>query len=233
MQHMSTPPPIHQVLWTSGWDSTFRILDLVLVHRVPVQPIYLVIRERPSAALEMAHMDLIREKLAEHCAAAASRLLPTRYYAKDDLKHHEGIKRAFWNMRRERYLGEQYEWLARLVAQEGLEGVELCVHVDDLFLAFANHSDFAAFKCFSLPIMSLTKLDMARYALEHGFSDLLELTWFCHDPVDGQPCGVCAPCRYTKSEGLERRVPAVGPARGLYRRFRRKAVRLFRLSGAI
>lgn len=231
MQHVPATSPIHQVLWTSGWDSTFRILDLVLVQRVPVQPIYLVIRERPSAALEMAHMDLIREKLAERCEAAASRLLPTRYYAKDDLKHHEGIKRAFWNMRRESYLGEQYEWLARLVTQESLEGVELCVHADDLFVDFVEHSDFEIFKCFSFPIMRMTKLDMAGYALEHGFSDLLELTWFCHDPVDGRPCGVCAPCRYTRSEGLERRVPAVGPARGLYRRFRRKVVRLFRLSG--
>jgi hypothetical protein len=233
MQHVPATSSIHQVLWTSGWDSTFRILDLVLVQRAPVQPIYLVIRERPSAALEMAHMDLIREKLAERCEAAAGRLLPTRYYAKDDLKHHEGIKRAFWNMRRESYLGEQYEWLARLVTQESLEGVELCVHADDLFVDFVEHSDFAIFKCFALPIMHMTKLDMAEYARDHGFHDLLELTWFCHDPVDGRPCGVCAPCRYTRSEGLERRVPAVGPARGLYRRFRRKVVRLFRLSGVI
>ena len=231
---MRNAPPrsgLHKVLWTSGWDSTFRILDLVLVQRMPVQPVYLVIRERPSTALEMAHMDLIREKLAERCEAAASRLLPTRYYAKDDLEQDEGIESAFWNMRRQSYLGEQYEWLARLVTQEGLEGIELCVHVDDLFVDFVEHSDFETFKCFSLPIMHMTKLDMAEYARDHGFHDLLELTWFCHDPVDGQPCGVCAPCRYTRSEGLERRVPPVGSALGFYRRFRRKVVRLLRRSG--
>jgi hypothetical protein len=233
MQHVPATSPIHQVLWTSGWDSTFRILDLVLVQRASVQPIYLVIRERPSAALEMAHMDLIREKIAERCAEAAGRLLPTRYYAKDELERHEGIKRAFRNMRRQSYLGEQYEWLARLAVQEGFQELELCVHVDDRFVDFVEHSEFEIFKCFSLPIKHMTKLDMADYARERGFHDLLELTWFCHDPVDGQPCGACAPCRYTRAEGLERRVPTVGRPRKLYRRLRRKVIRLLRLSGVI
>jgi len=35
----------------------------------------------------------------------------------------------------------------------------------------------------------------------------MEMTWFCHRPVRGKPCGLCAPCVYTIEEGLARRVP--------------------------
>jgi hypothetical protein len=75
----------------------------------------------------------------------------------------------------------------------------------------------------------------------------MELTWFCHRPIRGEPCGVCNPCIYTIQEGLGVRVPASGrrryrmrvmprirsaltrhtglylAARSLYRKLRRKA----------
>jgi hypothetical protein len=35
----------------------------------------------------------------------------------------------------------------------------------------------------------------------------MDMTWFCHTPVRGRPCGICAPCVYTIEEGLARRVP--------------------------
>ena len=31
----------HYVFWTGGYDSTFRICELLVVHKVPVQPVYL------------------------------------------------------------------------------------------------------------------------------------------------------------------------------------------------
>jgi NAD(P)-dependent dehydrogenase (short-subunit alcohol dehydrogenase family) len=36
---------------------------------------------------------------------------------------------------------------------------------------------------------------------------LMDMTWFCHRPVNGKPCGACAPCVYTIEEGLAWRVP--------------------------
>ncbi len=33
------------VLWTGGWDSTFRVLDLVLHQKATVQPHYLLMLE--------------------------------------------------------------------------------------------------------------------------------------------------------------------------------------------
>ena len=53
-----------QLLWTSGWDSTFQLLRLLLEHRVPVQPTYALDATRASAPVELKAMDSIRTALA-------------------------------------------------------------------------------------------------------------------------------------------------------------------------
>ena len=45
------------------------------------------------------------------------------------------------------------------------------------------------------------------------FEDVMKLTWFCHRPRRGQPCGTCNPCIYTIEEGLGERVPMSGRLR--------------------
>ena len=51
------------LLWTGGWDSTYRLLYLLLVDGTAVQPIYLVEYQRKSALHEVASMARIRERL--------------------------------------------------------------------------------------------------------------------------------------------------------------------------
>lgn len=48
---------------------------------------------------------------------------------------------------------------------------------------------------------------MEAVAKKNNFSHIMEETWFCHTPYNGKPCGICNPCKYTKEEGLGRRVP--------------------------
>jgi hypothetical protein len=36
----------------------------------------------------------------------------------------------------------------------------------------------------------------------------MDMTWFCHTPARGKPCGICAPCVYTIEEGLAHRIAA-------------------------
>jgi len=50
------------LLWTGGWDSTFRLLYLVFVEKRRVQPYYIVDTERRSTLNELKTMHLIREK---------------------------------------------------------------------------------------------------------------------------------------------------------------------------
>ena len=73
---------------------------------------------------------------------------------------------------------------------------------------------------FGFPLFRADKRGIERESRAAGWDDIMEMTWFCHRPVRGKPCGLCAPCVYTIEEGLARRVP--WPRRVLsffYRRF--------------
>ena len=54
---------------------------------------------------------------------------------------------------------------------------------------------------------------MRAEAQRAGLEPCMELTWFCHRPIDDEPCGVCNPCIYTIEEGLGDRVPERGRRR--------------------
>ena len=51
----------------------------------------------------------------------------------------------------------------------------------------------------------MTKLDMKKYYLEWDCEDIMDLTWFCHTPIKGKPCGWCNPCNQTIYKGLGER----------------------------
>src|SRR5690606_40543452 len=63
------------------------------------------------------------------------------------------------------------------------------------------------FGSFRFPLLDLTKCEMRKAAVAAGFQRLMGLTWFCHSPIHGRACGVCAPCCYTINEGLADRLP--------------------------
>src|SRR5699024_9593065 len=56
---------VKNVLWTGGWDSTFRILDLVLSKKESVQPFYILDSDRNSTPLELKIMDKIKKLILE------------------------------------------------------------------------------------------------------------------------------------------------------------------------
>jgi hypothetical protein len=217
------------VLWTAGWDSTFRVADLLLNHSATVQPWYVIDGYRRSTAMEMATQDVIRAALADLDPAAARRLLPVQIVHRGDIPSHPAITASFQALLGSRFLGEQYEWLARLAEHRRLT-LDLSIHRDDrahdalaadVEAADGSHrlvarpSDPAleVFRRFRFPLFDTTKLDMEAAARRSGFSDVMELTWFCHTPVLSAPCGYCNPCRYTIDEGLGRRIPPRTPWR--------------------
>ena len=53
------------LLWTGGWDSTYRLLELLLVHGGTVQPYYLIDTHRRSLRLELRTMRRIKSLLFE------------------------------------------------------------------------------------------------------------------------------------------------------------------------
>jgi hypothetical protein len=210
------------VLWTAGWDSTFRVADLILNHNAVVRPWYVMDRNRRSAETELATQDVIRAALADLDPTATQRLLATQIIKVDEIPPIPAIS-ADWAVLRERFTGDQYEFLARLAEDQQLTlelGIEVGGHAYNLLIANVEENDgvyrlvahpddpaLEVFRRFRFPLFNMTKLDMENAARRDGFSQVMELTWFCHSPLRGKPCGCCNPCRQTRDEGLGRRVP--------------------------
>jgi hypothetical protein len=235
-----------KLLWTAGWDSTFRLLEALLVRRKAVQPYYLIDPERPSTPEELRAMQRVAAAVAAQHPAAASLLRETRIHKGTDVRPDPEITARYQRLKARSHLGGQYDWLARFAEQRGLRDLELSVHRDDRAAAFLGphvvlcdadgdpyyrlrddppDPDLRLFERFRFPVFEKTKRDMQRVASERGFADILELTWFCHLPTSqGRPCGTCNPCRYTIEEGLGRRIPL----KGRLRFHRRRLVKQFK-----
>jgi hypothetical protein len=173
--------------------------------------------------MELQAMENIREAIARDWPHLSERLLPTQYL---DAIIEEEAEQTIERLRARTKLGNQYARLFRAVSAAGLSAVELSIHRDDRAYEFvAPHAvpvapsspvrrlsetaspDLWIFRPFHFPILDWTKLEMLDHAADRGYAHVLDLTWFCHQPRFGKPCGACNPCRYTAAEGLAHRIP--------------------------
>lgn len=224
------------LLWTGGWDSTFRLCDLILIQKKRVQPIYIMDPERKSIREEIRAIETIRKLLKEVSLETRELLLPMNARWMGDIALNPTVTARYNNLvQRFGRLGSQYEWLGRFASECGIDGLELSVESDSftpsgpvfaklkdyLILQNGNYllsdcleeSDFELFRPFHFPLAYTTKLDMLSYAKKRGFYDMMLHSWFCHLPKKGRPCGKCRPCSFVLDEGLAFRVPLSGRAR--------------------
>ena len=224
------------LLWTSGWDSTYRLLELLLVHQRPVQTYYLFDRKRHSYQLEVKAMEKIQVLLLQKHPEAAQLLLPTIYREVSEIKPNARITQQYQDILKLMHIGSQYEWLARFADETSIDDMELCVHMQtpgffktyllphlleireakEINYGLKHNPDnpyLCLFRYFRFPIQNSTKKDHHTKAVQYGFIDLMEHTWFCHYPVNNQPCGICTPCRVTIEHGMGRRIPISGKVR--------------------
>ncbi len=218
------------LLWTGGWDSTFRLLQLLLLQEKIVQPHYLIDSDRPSTGVEIRTMENIKKRLFADHVQTRDILLPTKFKEVSDIHPNQEITAKFERILKHTFMGSQYEWLARFCSETGIKDIELSIHRDDkahqvlepfivqfdaekgtdyrLNETFKGTDEYDLFRFFRFPLFNWTKLDMQNAAGEEGFEDYLNLTWFCHKPLaNSRPCGVCNPCIYTIEEGLGKRIP--------------------------
>ncbi len=220
---------VRKLLWTGGWDSTFRLLQLVVEKGETILPVYIIDTERASTMTEIKTMDKIRDKIVELFPETAGRILPTVFFSIHDIAPAPEITDKFNNLKKQAHIGQQYEWLARYAKQHNINDLELSIHVDDHAYKFirnfvekdtTHQQDFyslaagtpdtnplSLFKVFRFPLLEWSKVKMKEQALKTGTFDIMNMTWFCHKPIDGQPCGLCNPCKYSIEEGMEFRFP--------------------------
>lgn len=217
----------HNLLWTGGWDSTYRLLDLAIVKKKVVQPYYIIDEQRKSIEYEQKSMEKIKILIEKLDVDAYHRILKTETVMKCKIHEKHEIKKKYNNIIKSFNLGTQYVWLGSFADENNLT-LDLCIEKDtrpfnlikevvlkiedddDVFYVLneiSYDSDLQIFKYYKFPLLYMTKLEMEQKATEMGFKHIMDETWFCHNPINGKPCGTCNPCKDAKEEGLGRRVP--------------------------
>lgn len=223
------------LLWTSGSDSTFRLLEALLMQKRPVQPYYIMDRTRKSLDFEIEAMKKIKRLIFEKDPSTKTLLQPTIFKELQDIKPNEKISQQYKKLVAIDHLGKQYEWLPTFAEQEGLSDLELSItsgeHSDSYFRRFLKphlikvddqgfynyrlkenpaNTDLTLFKYFRFPIIEWSKLEMQQIAKKNNFDDIMQHTWFCHAPINGKACGICNPCKIAIKEGMWKRIPVTG-----------------------
>lgn len=231
------------LLWTGGWDSTFRLLEIVFVLKRSVQPYYLIDPTRPSTLIEMQACDKIKALIAEKSAEAGRLIEPTIFSYVPDIPPNPDLTQKWSNLAKELPIGSQNEWLARYAEAHDIHDVEMSVenYIEGQFtqalisrlvgqgetcrlMENPQPDDWLMFERFTFPIRHLTKLDLKHLSEAHGFYDILKHSWFCHKPTaDGKICGECVPCEAAKKKGLGHEFP---PPPTSWQRAVRKIARL-------
>lgn len=222
-----------KVLWTGGFDSTCRMLQLSKLN-VRVQPYYLLDNKyRRSIVNELDAISAIIKDIEAHHETRCI-LLPLIKVRVADIEEDQDITLAYNRIREKVPLGHQYDWLARFAKSDpGLEmsfakdesarlyhylkKYEVMRRVDEgeiiYYIIDDTKCDIDVVKVFEsfhfpYPLLFTTKKEAVGVYKELGFEETINKTWFCHTPVKNEPCGVCSPCRIAIKEGLTFRFPA-------------------------
>lgn len=228
---MSQEKPVVNVFWTGGWDSSFRIAEL---SRMPVQirPIYLHGDGRHSEKYERKAMATITKMLKERPETKAD-FLDLVDVDIHDIEIVPEVSRAFKEVREKTGLGTQMEYLSSYVYKHpGIElGIEkLPIEESHMIHALTSTCEMTVidadgvpettpnpetsseeglllFGGIYLPILDRTEGDMVKQIEEWGYQDIMKNVWFCHQPYQGRPCGMCHPCEVKMDAHMEFLLP--------------------------
>ena len=239
------------LLWSGGWDGTFRLLQLCQ-NDITIQPVYVTDSDRSSTEIEKQRIDEILKICRERFPAE---IRDVTFYDKNwilETCKDEQISSSFRHLRKTYNLGSQYEWFALLTryldqkmecgvvhqyhgkVEEAIdhEGTMELIQGDILpgrYHVLPKEDQTSAYDVFGnliFPIIRLTKKDEENIARDNGWMDIMNLSWFCHTPIHGEPCGVCGPCEDAMNTGMEWRLPAAAKRRYKYRKLIRFCKRI-------
>lgn len=219
---------IVRILWTGGYDSSYRVVQLSR-YNVTIQPYYLS-DNRKSEVNELLAIESITSDIKKHPETKCT-ILPLVKYNVEDIEPDEEITKAYQRLYLKTKIGSQYDWLARFVKR--IPGLELCVEkaetskeynciiklgggirrvIDDeisYWILDKTKSDADVIKIFGyfrFPILQIDKLEMKDEYMKLGFIETMHKTWFCHTPINNEPCGICNPCKSVIEGGLSFRL---------------------------
>lgn len=221
-----------KLLWTGGFDSTFRLLHILVVEKKYVQPYYVVDSTRKSTMYELKAMEIIRGNVINKFPETKNLILPSIIHLKTDILPNPKLNKYYNNIKSAFHIPPQHEWLTVFAHQFGIEDLEYCGEKIEPIPDFENHyrsillpelegkwhdcklrnkvtnANNLLFSCFRFPVLHLTKNDMKSLSELYNFNDIMRDTWFCHRPNSrGRLCGICVPCTVRLDSGLETHIP--------------------------
>lgn len=215
-----------EILWTGGWDSTFRIVELSRQECI-VQPYYIIDEKRVSIDYELKAMNDILELLNQKKETKA-KFNDIIMVNKNDIDENEEVTNAYKKITARTHLGAQHDWLARFALSH--KNIELGTEAGDpktshilqsidefgnlVFKDGIGYLDENSSKegllvlgNFSFPIIDKTEVDMVKLIKEWGYEDVMKHIWFCHTPINGKCCGMCHPCELKYESNMEFLLP--------------------------
>lgn len=202
------------IFWTGGWDSTYRVVELSR-QKVSIQPVYIYDDTRKSNERELASISKITQMLKQRQETLAE-FLPIKIINVAEIPENKEVS-GYVDMLRKKYgWGIQHDWTARVALMYPM--IEMCIEkvirgymptrkmIEDLGkLVMSSHgwvvdresSDealIAALGNITLPIFETTELEMLENIRAWGYEDVMANIWFCHQPINGETCGLCSPC---------------------------------------
>ena len=211
------------LFWTGGFDSTFRLCQLLIDEKRLVETIYLACRidRRQNRSMEIAAMQSIRREILLRFPFTEPLFPPTRIIEEslDTIApRDEELTSRGLRLVKEKKFPFQYERLCRFAKHYG-RTVEIAVEVGcrleriiapfvDDFRGFLldeaslprELDDLRIFKYLRFPVIRLVKGDMLKIASNGGYARILDLTWSCWYPVGSVACGKCEMCKVRESK---------------------------------
>ena len=211
-----------RILWTGGWDSTFRVLYATLVEGRRVDPHYIIDTGRRSTLDELRAISRIRDSLRKYNKEAYERISELQITPQNEIPKDAEITSSWRRLTQRLDVAWQYDLLARYAKSKDLTALELSVQKDGHLYSFLKTNveptpfgsyrlkhgvgDWNIFTRFEFPVLGYTKAQMRDIAQKQGFLEILEKSWFCHQPINGKPCGMCNPCVIAVEQGMRYRL---------------------------
>ena len=201
------------LLWTGGWDSTFRLLCALIIEKQKINLFYIYFHNRKSRDVEVRQMKKIIKKIKKFYPELADNLSDITIVSDKILPHNKKIDNYYESLISKYHVGKQYRWLAAFAESREEEYFEAAIakyhnrenSISAVLLKNTNgigpdcklkervsDKDLLLFRKFKLPTLHLTKPEMEKIARENGFMNILDYIWFCHRPrFKYIPCGKC------------------------------------------
>lgn len=198
------------ILWTGGWDSTFRMIQLAVSGNI-IQPYYIIDTNRKSSLKEMKQISIIKNLLSNKYKECNIKDVINIELNSIDIDSIFNL--AYERLNEDSFIGSQYVWIAAL--SKKIKNLELSIHQDDKAEYFVrklinrnrskDSDEYILFGDLKFPLLNYTKLSMEDESKITNDTEILYHSWFCFEPLNDTPCGVCNPCVYTIQEGMSKR----------------------------